>query len=112
MTIDVKYNIGDSIRYIEKISHPVWDLCSCCKGEKYIIGADGEQYECPKCEGNGKIRKENSNVEDEKTGTIKSIHIHYDSDMDSYHGKPNIYYTIPQSVYHIQQEDILGKYNG
>ena len=109
MTIDVKYNIGDSIRYIEKISHLVWDLCSCCKGEKYIIGADGEQYECPKCEGNGKIRKENLNVEDEKTGTIKSIHIHYDSDISSYHGKPDIYYTIPQSFYHIQQADVLGK---
>ena len=86
MMIDVKYNIGDSIRYIEKTSHPVWGCCPCCEGEKYIIGADGEQYECPKCEGNGTV--------------------------DSYHGKPNIYYTIPQSFYHIQQEDILGKYNG
>lgn len=109
MTIDVKYNIGDNIRYIEKISHLVWGRCPCCEGEKYIIGADGEQYECPKCEGNGKIREENLNVEDEKTGTIKSIHIHYDSDIDSYHGKPDIYYIVPQSVYHIQQEDILGK---
>ena len=109
MTIDVKYNIGDSIRYIEKISYPVWDLCSCCKGEKYIIGADGEQYECPKCAGNGKVHEGDLNIEDEKTGTIKSIHIHYDSDMDFYHGKPDIYYIVPQSAYHIQQEDVLRK---
>lgn len=106
MTIDVKYNVGDNIRYIEKIFHPVWDRCSCCKGEKYIIGADEKQYECPKCKGNGKVCEGGLNVEDKKTGTIKSIHIRYDSNID---GKPNIYYTIPQSVYHIQQEDILEK---
>lgn len=109
MTIDVKYNIGDNIRYIKKISHPIWELCSCCNGKKYIIGADGEQYECPNCDGDGKIHEGDLNIEDEKTGIIKSIHIHYDSDMESYHRKPNIYYTIPQSVHHINQEDILEK---
>lgn len=107
MKIDTKYNIGDNIRYIEKISRPIWSCCPCCEGKKYIIGADGEQYECPKCDGNGKIPEESLNVENKKTGTIKSIHIHYDSDIGSYHGKPNIYYTIPQSIYHIRQEDIL-----
>ncbi len=109
MTIDVKYNIGDNIRYIEKISHPVWGRCPCCDGEKYIVGVDGEHYECPKCGGNGKVHEGDLNVETEKTGTIKSVHIHYDSDMDFYHGKSNIYYSIPQGSYHIRQEDVLEK---
>lgn len=107
MIIDVKYNIGDNIRYIEKISYPVWKLCPCCNGKKYIIGADEEKYRCPKCEGNGQVHEEDTSIEKEKTGTIKTIHIHYNS--DSYYDKPSIYYTIPQSVYHIQQEDILRK---
>lgn len=107
MIINVKYDIGDSIRYIEKIYDPVWELCPCCKGKKYIIGADKEKYQCPKCKGNGRVHEEGTSVEKEKTGTIEAIHVHYNSDC--YHDKLSIYYTIPQSVYHIQQEDILGK---
>ena len=109
MTIDVKYNIGDRIQYIEKKFHEVWENCPCCNGKKYIIGADKEKYECPNCEGHGKVYERNEPVEEEKAGTIKTIHVYYDSDMDSYHGRPRIYYTISRSVHHIQQEDILGK---
>ena len=110
MTIDVKYNVGDNIRYIKENFYPVWEPCPCCDGKKYIIGADERKYQCPNCEGHGKVMMEDDmRTEEEKTGTIDSVHVTYDSNMDSYHGKPNIFYTIPQSVYHIPQENVLGK---
>lgn len=110
MIIDVKYNIGDNIRYIKENFYPVWKTCPCCDGKKYIIGADERKYQCPNCEGYGEVQEDDMHVEkEEKTGTINSVHINYASDMDSYHGKPDIFYTVPQSFYHIQQEDILGK---
>lgn len=107
MIINVKYDIGDTVRYIEKIIDPVWEPCPCCNGKKYIIGADKEKYQCPNCEGEGKVEGEDAFVEKEKTGTIQTIHVYYNS--GSCYDKPSIYYTIPQSVYQIQQEDILEK---
>lgn len=107
MIIEVKYNIGDSIRYIERKDHITWKPCLCCDKNGYIVGADGEKYDCPVCEGRGRVEGEIKTEEEEKTGTIKTIHVHFDSEMASFHGKPDIYYTTPQSIHHIDQEDII-----
>ena len=108
MIIEVKYNVGDSIRYIERKNHEVWGPCPCCDGFKYITGADGEKYECPVCEGKGQVLEGELESEEEKTGTISSIHVIYDS---NYHGRagrePWVYYNIPQDRYNIDQKDII-----
>ena len=109
MIIDIKYNIGDNIRYIERKRREVYGPCPCCDQTGEIIGADGEEYECPNCDGSGRVYKETIKTEEEKTGTIKTFVVSYNSEMECYHGKPWIYYTTPHSSYHIMQEDVIGK---
>lgn len=109
MIINVKYDIGDTIRYIEKKRNYVYGSCPCCNKTGEITGADGEKYECPNCKGSKKVCKGITESEEEKTGTIKTINVSYDSGMECYHGKSWIYYTTPHSSYHIMQEDIIEK---
>lgn len=109
MKIEVKYNIGDNIRYIQRTPHAVYVECPCCGGEGWIFGADKKIYDCPNCEGFGKICEKEIESEEEKTGTIKTFAVSYNSEMECYHGKPWIYYTTPQSLYRIMQDDIIEK---
>lgn len=109
MIIDIKYKPGDNIKYIERQLHEVYGSCPCCNQTGEIIGADGKKYECPNCEGSGKVYEKTIESEEEKTGTIKAFTVNYDSRMECYHGKPWIYYTTPHSSYHIMQEDIIEK---
>ena len=109
MKIEIKYNIGDVIKYKHKILHEVFEPCTCCDGVGKIIGADGDVYLCPKCEGNKSVKVGELEEEIEKEGTINRILINYDSMMECYHGKPWIYYNVPQNTYNIMQEDIIGK---
>lgn len=109
MIIDIKYNLGDNIRYIERKQHEVYGPCPCCDQVGEIIGADGEKYECPNCEGSGKVYEGMIESKKEKTGTIKAFAVSYNSEMECYHGKPWIYYITPHSSYHIMQDDIIEK---
>lgn len=109
MIIDVKYNPGDNIRYIERKQHEVYGPCPCCDQTGKITGADGEKYECPNCEGSGEVYEGMIESEEEKTGTIKTFAVSYNNEMECYHRKPWIYYTTPQSSYHIMQDDIIEK---
>lgn len=108
MIIEIKYNVGDSIRYIERRTHEVWGSCPCCDKSGYIIGADGEKYDCPNCEGKGQVFEGDLESEEEKTGTISSMHVVYDSNYFGRRGRePWIYYNIPQSNYNINQDDVI-----
>ncbi len=109
MIINVKYDIGDTIKYIERKKQYVYGSCPCCNRAGEITGVDGEKYECPNCKGSGKVYKEMIESKEEKTGTIKTINVSYSSEMECYHGKPWIYYTTPHSSYHIMQEDVIEK---
>lgn len=110
MNINVKYDIGDVIKYMMKIRHEVFDKCPCCYGDGYVIGQDGRQYECSECEGTGSVSTGKYLVEaQEKEGTISSIHVHFDSNYSSFDGKPKIYYNVPQTIYKIMQEDVIEK---
>ena len=42
MIIDVKYNLGDNIRYIERKRHVTYGPCPCCNQVGEIIGVDGK----------------------------------------------------------------------
>jgi len=112
MNINVKYNIGDKIRYFEKDSVPIFKICPCCGGRTYIMGLDSMVYKCPNCEGDGQIYTGETKIEkQEKIGIIKAIHINYDSDSDYYKKRgPEIYYTvssISSNSYNIEQNDIF-----
>lgn len=109
MIINVKYDVGDNIRYIDRTSHCAYIICPCCEGKKYITGADNLRYICPNCDGTGKIEEGIIETEEIKTGTIKEVIVRYSSGMDCYQKEPWIRYRIPQSVNNIKQEDILEK---
>ena len=109
MKIEVKYNIGDNIRYIERKQHDVYVECPCCRGKGWILGADEETYECPRCEGYAEVYDGTEEILEEKTGTIQTFHVSYDSEIECYHGKPWIYYTTPHSLYRIMQDDVIEK---
>lgn len=109
MIIDVKYNLGDNIRYIERKRHETYGPCPCCNQVGEIIGVDGKKYECPNCGGSGEVFEGMIESKEEKTGTIQSFIVSYHSDMECYHEKPWIYYTTPHSSYHIMQDDIIEK---
>ncbi len=108
MIIEVKYDIGDNIEFIERCGHEVYGPCPCCGKKGYIVGEDGEEYDCPVCKGAKTICEGTIKTEEKKTGTIKSFRVKYDSDMECYE-KPWIYYNIPQSTYNIAQEDVIRK---
>lgn len=106
--IRIKYDVGDSIRYNERTHKPIVVDCPCCGGKGYITGCDGNHYECGYCEGMGKYSTENFKEEVvEKTGTISRVIVKFDSAMDCYHGKAQIYYHVPYSIKNIMQEDII-----
>ena len=45
MIIDVKYNLGDNIKYIERKEYEDYGSCPCCNQTGEIIGVDGEKYD-------------------------------------------------------------------
>ncbi len=51
MLVEIKYAIGDevSFKYMERDTS--LDTCPCCSGRGWITGNDGEEYICPKCDG-------------------------------------------------------------
>lgn len=103
--INIKYAVGDSVRYLNKIYHQIMEVCPCCSGDGKITGKDGEEYYCPKCEAVGQIATGKYSQEiNEKTGTISSVHVHYDSNGL---GAVNITYRIPQADKDIKEEDII-----
>ena len=73
MLIDVKYKIGDKVRF----KHPVVAFrrvkCACCDGIGTIIGRDGKEYECPECEGNGYLDEEYKDYDAVHESTIRGI---------------------------------------
>lgn len=110
MIIDVKYDIGDVVKYIERRKDKVFGPCSCCDGDGYITGNDDVKYVCPKCKGGKQDFLGEKVSEEEKVGTLSSIHVRYDSNFDESFGRNKllIYYHVPRSDYCIKQEDIVG----
>ena len=51
MIINIKYNINENIKYIDKNPRMFFKACHCCNGLGYIIGADNIKYNCPFCKG-------------------------------------------------------------
>lgn len=114
MQINILYDVGDKIRYVQPHQQEIVKNCSCCAGTGQIVGRDGLIYECGECEGSGIKRTGKYRVTtEERTGTISSVHVAYDSNMCRGRGKDlgyvYIYYNVPQNHYNIDQEDIIEK---
>ena len=113
--IQIKYDVGDNIRFFDIKKEAIKIECPCCGGSGHIIGYDNQEYECGECEGEGTIQTgEYKEYKCEKTGTISSVHVHYDSNMIRHgkFGEPAIYYNTLHSRSNIYQEDIIEKIVG
>ena len=104
-TINIKYNVGDVIRYKVQREEFKHLPCPCCGGPGWIPGMDKMKYECPECEGHGWIEGPARVVEEIKEGTIARVHAEYDSAVAG--GKVYIYYKIPQRHNYVYQEDVI-----
>lgn len=105
MTINIKYNIGDNIRYIYKEWTPKYIKCSCCNGKGRIIGFDLKQYDCPNCGSRGEIKDGCSLKKEIKEGTISCIFAQYDSRLFD---RTTIWYGTPHDP-KIFENDIIEK---
>ena len=107
-TINIKYDVGDNIKYIHRIHKDIMDECPCCGGTGQIIGVDGKWYECGECEGSGKIYSGKQEIiESIEEGTICDVHAHYDSNVLPKMDKAIIYYRTPHNTKKIMEEDII-----
>ncbi len=104
MNIEVKYNIGDKIKFKTAQQLDEYETCSFCNGNKQIQGADNTVLPCPKCNGRGITRKV---LVTDKIETIYNIMVSYNS-MDM--GQAQISYQIANGAF-IQQDDIIGVVN-
>ena len=76
MLIDVKYAIGDKVRFKHTVVIVDKEACTFCNESGYVTGADGTTEECPRCEGKGYIEVE-INGELTYEGEIKDIQVYY-----------------------------------
>ena len=112
MIIEVKYGVGDAIKYLKKKRKEIIDECPCCGGTGNVEGVDGNLYDCGYCDSTGFIETGRYEEEvEELIGTISSVHVAYDSNIarKGQLGKVQISYCVPQSYYNIMQEDIIEK---
>lgn len=113
--IKIKYDVGDNIRFFDIEKEAIKIECPCCGGSGYVVGHDKQDYECGECEGYGTIQTgEYKEHKYEKTGTISSVHVSYDSNV-IHHGKfgePIVYYKTQHNNKNIYQEDIIEKIIG
>ena len=103
--IEFKYDIGDVVRFKGVKFKIKREECQFCGGKGQVKGLDGTYNFCPVCDGDGKIETE---VEEkvEMTGTISSMHVHYDS---CYWPEGTPFYHILRYKYQVKEEDILYK---
>lgn len=80
MLIDIRYAIGDQVRYKQTATIVDKKACSFCNESGKVVSLfDGTSEECPRCEGKGYIEKEVlGNLEYE--GTIQDIQVYYFGD--------------------------------
>lgn len=104
MIIEVKYDIGDKIKWQYGVKSNNYITCPFCNGENVIIGKDGSQIICPKCHGNGNIREE---IQHERVDIIDGVYVNYVNDKlnNSFNG-PEIKYVC--GVIAVNQENIIG----
>lgn len=82
MLIEVKYAIGDKVRFRHGVTIVDKDHCSFCDGEGVIRSLfDGTEEECPRCDGKGYTEHEyEGSVEDIET--IRDIQVYYYGEND------------------------------
>ena len=103
MIIDVKYNVGDKVKWKSFVETKDHVTCPFCGGKNVINGEDGSQMICPRCYGNGNIVVEK---EIDREGSIIQILVSYNSnEKQKYIGGPEILYNINGSL--VDQSRIL-----
>lgn len=103
MIINVKYDVGDTIKYVHTDHRRTFGKCECCGGGGNIIGMDYKAYTCPRCHGTGMAHIGWMDESEEKEGTIWQVIVEYDS-----HGydKPVIKYSTPHEPCILEEEII------
>lgn len=101
MIIDVKYDIGDKVKYVYREQHRILEKCGCCGGNKAIIGLDYKEYRCPKCDGTGCIYIGHMEHEEVREGVVWGVEVEYRSVRDK---RPIINYNMPHKI---SQDDVI-----
>ena len=76
MKVEVKYAQGDLVKYLRSRRVHTTVRCSFCGGAGQILGRDGTQATCPRCDGTGWTVGMIARV-DETEGKIEDILIKY-----------------------------------
>lgn len=79
MIIDVKYQVGDNVKYIHKEYVTEYIKCPCCDGKGFIMGHDNMKYNCPSCGISGQIKDGHKIREEVREGTISYVFAQYDT---------------------------------
>lgn len=99
MNIEIKYNIGDVIKYRTTNTTTETAPCTFCNGSKTIQGHDNSVLPCPRCNGTGIMHLTETR---EGTATINQFSVNYDSGSNTV---PTIIYRTPNGQF--KQEDII-----
>ena len=83
MTIEVKYSIGDRVKFRHSVSDIDLIPCTFCNCTGKVTGADGTTDDCPRCDGRSAIQEEYDAIK-EFEGIIKRIELHMDGKKEPY----------------------------
>lgn len=85
MLIEVKWAIGDKVKFIMVTEENIVKECPCCGGSGKVLGVHNGWYECGECEGTGEIiTEEKRAVETEHIGIIADIKIYWNRCAEKY----------------------------
>lgn len=104
MNIDIKYNIGDKVKWRKSQELNQYETCSFCNGAKEVQGADNTVLPCPKCHGRGttKVLGYIDGI-----GKIIGMSINYNSE---YMTKLIVAYRLTDGI-DVEQDEIVEKIN-
>ena len=94
MLIEVKYAIGDKVRYRHATTIVEKEDCTFCNGSGEIVSMfDGTIEECPRCDGRGYLENEYDGTR-EYIGTIRDIQVYYYGDKNPGVPSPYVLYRM------------------
>lgn len=80
MVVEIKYGIGDRVKFKFAQKEIEYAPCPCCGGRGTIDGVDGNEYECSECDGSGKVEIKSIKVMHDYYNTIDDIKVVWSRD--------------------------------
>ena len=105
-TINLKYDIGDVVKYKTTEDEYKYAVCEFCGGTGRVWGVNNTSANCPRCGGNTEILKDIVKKEVIKEGTIERWCV------NSYNKEEPHYIMLRNKAKLIKESDIIEKVNG